>query len=344
VILNQDLWDENKYLKYKVGDVIDVVVVKAKGDEVRVTRRGSRAAPAELENLEDAYDMELPLEGKITEVVNGGYRLTLQGQSAFCPFSQIDSKPVKDPASMVGKKFQFLITQLDPRKRNIVVSRRRLLDLQKAENEGRWMEQHQAGDILPGEVSRLESYGAFVDLGEGIDGLVHISEIGFIRLKHAADALHVGDKVQVKILKIEDEGERLKISLSVKQAGGVGDPWLKVPQDFPVGTVLEGRVEKKESFGLFVSIAPGITGLLPKSKWRDSAEAKDYEHKKAGDTLKVRVDEIKFEERKISLGLPTEEEDLSWKEYKNTTSFGSLASAFSQAGLNKPAKKSDFKS
>lgn len=337
VIATADLLDENKIPKYKVGDFIDVIVVKAKGDDLRVVMKGSKSAPADIESLEDAFDMELPVEGKVLEVVNGGYRVQIQGQLAFCPFSQIDGKPVTDTAAMVGKKFEFLITQFDARKKNVVVSRRRLLDLQKAENEGAWLESHKVGDILNGVVTRTEQFGAFVDLGGGVEGLVHVSEIGFVRLKHASEGVNVGDPVQVKILKIEEqEDARLRISLSIKQAGGVGDPWMQVPVNFPVGTIVDGTVDKKENFGLFVVLTPGINGLLPRSKWRDAVDGATYENKKKGDPIKVRIDEILFEQRKIALGLPTEAEDNSWRDHQKAAGgFGALAAAFANAKTKK---------
>ncbi len=334
-ILNADLLDENKVIKYKVGEIIDVIVTKVKGDEIRVTRKGAKGAPADFDNLEDAFDMEMAVEGKVSEVVNGGYRVLINGQLAFCPFSQLDSKPISEPAAQVGKKYEFLITQFEPKKRNIVVSRRRLMDLQKAENEGAWVQTHKVGDIVQGTVTRVEQFGAFVEVSEGVEGLVHVSEIGFIRLKHASEGARVGETVQVKILKIEDEGDRLKISFSIKQAGGAGDPWLQVPQKYPVGSILDGVVDKKEVFGLFVVLEPGINALLPKSKWRDSVEAQSYENKKKGDAIKVRVDEIKFEERKIALGLPTEADDDSWKQHQGSQKMGAFAAAFEAASKKK---------
>lgn len=336
VIMANDLLDDKGEFKYKVGDIIDIVILRVTSDEVRATRKGSKSAPVGFDDLEDAFDMELPVEGKVTEVVNGGYRVSVQEQSAFCPISQLDSRMIADPSSQIGKKYEFLITQFEPKRRNIVVSRRKLLDMQKAENEGEWMQTHQVGDIVSGVVTRTENYGAFVQVAEGVEGLVHVSEIGFTRLKHASEGVHVGDPVQVKILKIEEEETRLKISLSIKQAGGVDDPWLQIPQKYPVGTIFDGVVDKKESFGIFINIIPGINGLLPKSKWRDSENAKTYENAKRGDAIKVRVDEIKFEERKIALGLPTEAEDDSWKEHSGkAASFGALSAAFQQAGLKK---------
>lgn len=331
VLLNSDILDETKNLKYKVGDFIDVVVVRASADEIRVTRKGSKSAPTDFDSLEDAFDMELPVEGKVTEAVNGGYRVSLQGQVAFCPVSQLGVPQGQDPASFIGKKFDFLITQFEPRQKNIVVSRRKLLNLQKAENEGVWLENNKVGDILTGTVTRVEQYGAFVDLGGGVEGLVHVSEVGFARLKHAADGVSVGTNVQVKILKVDEEDNRLKIGLSMKQAGELVDPWNLVPQQYPVGAVIDGIVDKKEQYGLFVVITSGINGLLPKSKWRDSDDPKKYETLKKGDVVKVRVDEIKFEERKISLGLPTEAEDTSWQLHASQQMSGGLGGAFAAA-------------
>ncbi len=336
IILLADLLDENENLKYKVGDKIDIVILRTNAEEIRATRKGSKAAPTDFDNLEDAFDMELPVEGKVTEVVNGGFRVSIQGQSAFCPISQLDSRQIIDAKDYIGKKYEFLITQLDPRKRNMVVSRRELLDLQKAENEGQWLQTHKVGDILSGTVSRVEQYGAFVRLSEGVEGLVHVSEIGFTRLKHAVDGVALGANVQVKVLKVEEADSRIKISLSIKQAGGIDDPWMQLPQRYPVGSVLEGVVDKKEAFGIFVHILPGVNGLLPKSKWRDSLDSKPYENAKPGDRIKVRIDEIKFEERKISLGIATEAEDESWREHTaNKTSFGAFSAAFAKANSKK---------
>jgi small subunit ribosomal protein S1 len=340
VLLNADLLDKDGAFKYKVGDVIDVVVLRVNADEIRVTRKGSKSAPVDFDSLEDAFDMELPVEGKVTEVINGGYRVLVQGQSAFCPISQLGVPFGKDANEFIGKKFEFLITQFDARKKNIVVSRRKLLQQQKAEGEGLWLQAHQVGDIVEGEVTRVEPFGAFVALGDGVEGLVHVSEVGFVRLKHAADGVHVGDKVQVKILKIEEEETRLKIGLSMKQAGGMSDPWMQVPQTFPVGSIVEGVVDKKEAYGLFVVLTSGVNGLLPKSKWRDSEDAKKYEMMKKGDVIKVRIDEIKFEERKISLGLPTEAEDNSWRDHQSASaSLGGFAAAFAKAQTETKSKR-----
>ncbi len=341
VLLNADILDENKVLKYKVGDIIDVVVVRANSSEIRVTRKGSRSAPVDFDSLEDAFDMELPVEGKVTEIINGGYRVLVQGQSAFCPISQLGVPFGQDATPYIGKKFEFLITQFDARRKDMVVSRRKLLELQKAENEGTWMDTNKVGDIVTGTVTRVKQYGAFVDVGGGVEGLVHVSEVGFTRLKSAADGVSLGTTVQVKILKMDEVDGRLKISLSIKQGGELMDPWNLVPQQYPVGAVIDGIVDKKEAYGLFVVITQGINGLLPKSKWRDAEDSKMYENLKKGDAVKVRVDEIKFEERKISLGLPTAAEDNSWQMHPSQQTTGGLGGAFAAAFATANAKSQE---
>lgn len=318
MILTVELLDENKELKYKVGDKIEVVVIKTKGGEIRVARKGSRKSSSDMDSLEDAFDMELPIEGRVTEVCNGGFRVTINNKVAFCPVSQMDLKVV-DQQSYIDKKFDFIITKLEPR--NIVVSRRRLLDQLKTENEGHFLGEAKTGDIFTGRVTRLEKFGAFVTLENGVEGLVHISEIGWSRLTDPGEVLHVGQNVSVKLLRSEEVDGRLKISLSIKQGGGESDPWILVTQNFPVNSVHKGTVEKKETYGLFVNIAHGITGLLPKSKWRDSVDHMMYESRKKGDTIQVQIDEILSDQKKISLGVPSEVDDQTWKSVTTKTGF-----------------------
>lgn len=334
VILTKDLMDENKEVKYKVGDYIDVVVTAIKGGEVRLSKKGSMNATTD--SLEDAFDMELPVEGRVTETCNGGFRVNIQGKTAFCPISQIDSRFVQDANEYVGKKFDFLITQLDPKGRNIVVSRRRILEMQKAEHEGAFMLKHQPGALLEGRIVRLERFGAFVEMEAGIEGLIHVSELSWSRVHDPKEVVSVGQSVTVKLLKTEEVDGKLKVSLSLKQADGAGNPWMTVPSKFPVGTVVQGKVEKKENFGLFVTLAPGVTGLLPRSKWRDSVDAAQFENKKRGDDITVQVDQVMFEEKKISLALPGEAEDNSWKSHSTTTSgLGAMADALKGLNLKK---------
>lgn len=336
MILTVELLDENKELKYKVGDSIEVVVVKSKNGEVRVVKKGSKKSNSDLDSLEDAFDMELPVEGRVTEVCNGGFRVSINNKTAFCPVSQMDLKVV-DQQFYVGKKFDFIITKLESR--NLVVSRRRLLDQQKTENEGQFLNVAKSGDIFSGIVSRIEKFGAFITLENAVDGLVHISEISWSRIADPNEILHIGQAVSVKLLKSEEVDGRLKISLSIKQAGGENDPWTLVPQNFSLGSVHKGMVEKKEAYGLFVNIAPGVTGLLPKSKWRDSIDHQMYETRKKGDSIQVQIDEILTEQKRISLGVPVEAEDQSWKSVNTSNAFVNTGLNTGLSGLADLMKK-----
>lgn len=337
VLPTQEILDEKKVLKYRKGDRIEVVVVKATANEIRLRAKGAKGA-ADLDSLEDAFDMELPVEGKVTESVKGGWRVQLMNKTAFCPISQMESRPVTDPAIYIGQKYEFLITQFEEKGRNIVVSRRRLLDLQKAEAEGEFMQTAKAGDLLDGTVTRLDRIGAFVEVAPGVEGLVHISEISWARLQHANEVLSEGQPVKVKVLKIEEDGTRLRISLSIKQGGGESDPWLSLLEKYPRGTVVDGTVAKKESFGLFVQIAGGIQGLLPRSKWRDADDAAGYENKKKGDAIKVRIDEIRAEERRMTFGVPGQDDDQSWREHSGSMAAGKTGGFGSFGDLLKDIK------
>lgn len=308
-----ELLNDKKEMLHKVGDIIDVVVLKVREGEIRLRLKGAKGASDDVENLEDAFDMELPVEGKVLEAVKGGYRVSIQGVKAFCPISQIDLRPGSDPNVYVGNKYEFIITQYEAKGRNVVVSRRKMLEAGKAEAEGAFLQSHEVGDVVDGTVQRLEQFGAFVEIAPGVEGLVHISEISWARLAHPSEALTIGTPVKVKILKMEDVSGQLRISLSIKQGGGESDPWLQLSSKFPVGTQIDGTVAKKEAFGIFVAVAPGIQGLLPRSKWRDSTEAQSYENKKKGDPIKVAISEIRPDERKLTLGLPGEESDDAWR-------------------------------
>jgi small subunit ribosomal protein S1 len=309
----RELLDDKGQLKYKVGDTVDVKVVRVRQDEILLRLAGSTSSGDDLDSLEDAFDMELPVEGTVLEAVKGGFRVKVQGKMTFCPVSQIDNRFVTETAEYIGKKFDFIVTQFDKGGRNIVVSRKKILSLKKAESEGEFLAQQKQGDILQGTVRRIEKYGAFVQLESGVEGLIPISELAWGRVNDPSEIVHVGQAVTVALVRAVEDGDRLKVSLSLKQAGGEGDPWMQVTTKFPVGTVAEGLIERKEPYGLFVKLAPGITGLMPRGKWRDHMDSKTYENMKKGETVKVQVDEILFEEHKITLAPPGEAADMSWQ-------------------------------
>lgn len=322
------LLDPNAAEKPKAGDFLDVVVIRARENEIVVKPVGARGVASETDSLEDAFDMELPVEGLVTETNKGGFKIKLQGHNAFCPMSQIDWRCV-NPNDYVGKKYEFIITKWE-RGRDIVVSRRKILEQERATNEGDFLGNATIGDIFGGTIFRIEKYGAFVRLENGIEGLIPISEMAWGRIGHPQEVVNLEQPVQVKLIRMEDEGDRLKLSFSLKQGGTSADPWQTIESDYPVGSQLEGTVEKKAAFGLFVNIAPALTGLLPQSAWRQAVDGQSYESKRPGDKVKVRIERLDTGGRKISLSLPREDEDETWRTHTAAApgkagGFGTLA-------------------
>lgn len=325
IIPKAALLDKDKNFNYKVGDAIEVTVMRVQPESILLVRKNVKAS-GQTEDLQDAFEMEMPVEGKVLEVIKGGFRVDIMGQRAFCPISQIDLSFVTDPALYVGKRFDFIITKLQDR--DLVVSRRKILELERAEKEGEFLKKVQIGDVVEGQVSRLEKFGAFVNLGAGVEGLIHLSELSWTRVRHPEEVISVGTQVRVKVLKVDEEGERLKISLSLKEGGAEMDPWFDIENKLSPGKILTGTVDKKEAFGLFVVLLPGINGLLPKSSWRDVVDGAQYENKKRGDSIQVQIATINKAERKISLMPPGEAQDISWQEHapkkQNLGTFGDL--------------------
>lgn len=337
MVPRSELLNPDGSLKVQVGDQVTLYVVKSQEGLLVLSAKASGKAMAD--DLEDAFDFETPVEGRVTEVVNGGFRVNVMGKSAFCPMSQMDSKPITEPESYIDKKFEFLITKFEQSGRNIVVSRRRMLDMEKLENQGSFMDQHKVGEVLNGRVTRIEAYGAFVELLPGIDGLVHISEVSWSRLAHPSEALELGQEITVKILKIEEDATgRMKISLSRKQAEE--DPWMTAYKDFPVGSVHTGKIRSKERFGFLMELKPGIVGLLPKGAFREVADEREMEKKNPGETLKVQIQNVDTVEKRISLSFPKDQEDTSWQGFTGPSAgagkgLGTLADQFKNLNLNK---------
>lgn len=333
-----ELLNEQGQVKVQIGEKVDLFVVKIQEGLVHLTAKPSSKAMAE--GLEDAFDFETPVEGRVSEVVNGGFRVVIMGKTAFCPISQMDKGQISEPEKYIGKKFEFIITKFEQKGRNIVVSRRKVLDMEAAENQGAFIQATKVGDALTGKITRLEAFGAFVQLAGGVEGLIHVSEISWTHLKHPSEAVEIGQTVNVKVLKIEDDSAgRLRISLSRKQAEA--NPWDDMAQKFAVGTMVEGTIEKKERFGFFINIAPGMTGLLPRSSMKESNPETNWDKMEVGEKLKVQVAQINAAERRISLSIPRDPEADAWKGFTSTSGskgFGALGAAF-EAANNKGKKK-----
>lgn len=331
VISKRDLLEADGQCPYKVDDVIELYVTQVRGNEIRLSRKPTDRNLAE--DLEDAYDMMLPIQGRVVEVCKGGVRVNLKGKLAFCPISQLDTKHIETAELFVGQSFEFRITKFEEGGRNIVVSRRKLLEEERELGAVSFLEENKDGDIVQGKVARLEKFGAFVELAPGVDGLVHISELAWSRIGDPSEVVQVGQEVTVKILKREMVKDRMKISLSIKQATQkeesasapqAEDAWSR----FKVGQVISGKVNRKELYGLFIQLEPGITGLLHKSKAIEYPEFQ-FEKLRVGDPVTVQIGEIRLGERRISLDVPKDPNEGDWRQHpQETASFGTLGGAW----------------
>jgi small subunit ribosomal protein S1 len=350
----RDLLDADGNFPFKVDDVIDLYVIQVRGTEIRLSKNATDRNLAE--DLEDAFDKMLPIPGRVVEVCKGGVRVNIKGKLAFCPISQLDSKHVEGTGEeYVGKSFDFRITQFAEGGRNIVVSRKKLLVEERELGTASFLEETKDGAIVQGKVVRMEPFGAFVELTPGVDGLVHISEIAWSRIGAPSEVLTLGQEVTVKLLRREVIDGRAKISLSIKQAsdrplsagnpsggsasaGGSNtalakdDPFAK----FAVGQLFTGKVNRKEVYGFFVEIEPGVTGLLHISRTQDQSDFR-FEKVKVGDPIAVQIAEIKGAERQIALSLPRDAGEEDWKTHQvkaaaaATTSFGTLGDRMKSA-------------
>jgi small subunit ribosomal protein S1 len=377
--------DENGALTVSEGEDVTLYVVSLRGDEVALSKALTGQGGAEA--LRAAFEAGVPVEGKVTASRKGGFDVEILHHRAFCPVSQIDIAFTDNPEAHVGQTYNFAITTFERDGKNIVVSRRKLLEQERAESELRFLESVNPGDVIPAVITRFAPFGAFAEVAPGLEGLVHLSELSWSRAEKAEDAVALGQAVTVKVLAFDrDKKGRPRISLSIKQAGpdpwdnvseqfavgdkvegkvtrladfgafvelapgieglihvsemshtrriakpsdvvnpgdvvtvsikdidlakhrlslslkeAAGDPWEKVPETFEVGATVEGTVENRQQYGLFVNLAPGVTGLLPASKLRDALEPAAYEKVKPGDTVSVIVSEIDTEKRKMTL-------------------------------------------
>ena len=314
----KDILDAEGNESVAPGDSIEVYVVGTSAGEIRLSRSMSGAGMAALE---DARDAGVPVDGRVTGTCKGGYTVSVMGKNAFCPGSQMDSVSVADAEALVGRTMQFLIIRVENRGRNIVVSRRALLDRERQEN--------------------LEKVLASLNVGDTVEGLVHLSEMSWTkRVNKAEDVVNVGDVISVKIKEINVESRR--ISLSLRDAEG--DPWQDADQRFAAGTVVTGTVESRSQFGLFVSLAPGITGLLPAGVIKNAKNSGEFSKLDKGDSVTLVVQSVDTTARRISLAPEGMEEasaaeDKSWKQHTSSApkdaGMGIMAQALQKALQNK---------
>lgn len=252
--LSELLADDGE-LEVQVGDRITALVVSTQGG-LKLSRKLARGA-ALKQQLADAFRSGLPVEGKVEKAIKGGYDVKIAGLRAFCPISQMDTAFTADPSVHEGKVYTFRITEYREGGKNLVVSRRALLEEEEREKAEELRLTIVPGAVLPGRVVSVREYGAFVDLGAGVQGLLHVSEMGWARVENPEEVVKPGDEITVKVLRV-DEAKK-QIALGLKQL--MTDPWTTLGEEFAEGRVKEGRVTRLADFGAFVELAPGIEAL-----------------------------------------------------------------------------------
>lgn len=303
------LRDAEGELKVKIGDPVEALVTgrdEATGNLLLGSQHGRHLhGTAELER---ALENQLPVEGVVTGVTKGGVEVQIAGQRAFCPASQVDLRFVEDLSTFVGQRLSFRITKYEAgRHTNLVVSRRALLEEEQQAQAAEVRSRLEVGAVLTGTVSSLQDYGAFIDLG-GVEGMVHVSELAFGRVKHPSEVLRVGQPVEVAVLRIErtDNPKRPeKIALSIRALAP--DPWRDAAERYPAGSRVQGMVTRIQPFGAFVEIEPGLEGLIHVSELGAGRRVTHpQEVLSPGETVEASVVSVDVEKRRIGLSLAAE--------------------------------------
>lgn len=287
---------------YNIGDSIEVLVVGVDevGGLIKVSRKEAKQA-AILKNIH----VGLLVEGKVTGMNKGGLEVDVEGLRAFIPASQVDIHFVKDISDLIGQEIRAEVSKFDLADKNIVLSRRKVLQREAEESKEKAFEDIQVGQMRRGKIKNLAEYGAFVDIG-GVDGLLHISDMSWGRVNKPEDVVKIGDEVEVKIIKINKE--KKKISLSLKQA--TPNPWATAAEKYVVGTKVSGRVVRIQNFGAFVELEPGLDALLPVSElsWTQRVRTPS-DVVKEGDVVEASVISCDAEKQRISLSLKALKDD-----------------------------------
>jgi len=428
VVEKKELCNDDGEFPYVKGDELDLYVVYSSESEIRLSKALSGESGDQA--LYDAQKNKIPVDGKVTEICKGGFRVEIMKKLSFCPLSQMDLKFVTKPEEFVGNTYRFMISRIEENGRNIVVSRRNFMEMDLKDARNQFLKDLAVDVILEGNIIKLMDFGAFVELFPGIEGMIHISELSWSRIDHPKEVVKEGESVKVKVIKVEkqDSKNKLKIALSLKQAGGdpwdtaiekfaigdmikgkvtrcldfgafieiapgieglvhisemsytkrvnkaqdvvspgdmvsvlikeidpakkrislsikdaEGDPWIDVKEKYPAGKTITGKVERRETFGLFVILEPGVTGLLHKSKISKAYDASGIDKLKSGDEIHVQVEDVNMKDRRITL-VPADASDVEdWQSYKSDTSSsnptGSLGEKLQQAFRNKEKSK-----
>jgi small subunit ribosomal protein S1 len=287
-------------LEVSVGDTVKVALDSLEngfGETVLSREKAKRAMV--WDELEEAMEKAETVTGRISGKVKGGFTVDIRDVRAFLPGSLVDVRPVRDPVYLEGKELEFKIIKLDRKRNNVVVSRRAVVESEHSEEREQLLERLQEGAIVTGVVKNLTDYGAFVDLG-GIDGLLHITDMAWKRVRHPSEVVNVGDELQVRVLKFDRE--RNRVSLGLKQLGE--DPWDNIARRYPNGARVFGKVSNVTDYGAFVEIEPGVEGLVHVSEmdWTNK-NVNPSKVVQLGDETQVMILDVDAERRRISLGM-----------------------------------------
>jgi len=300
VIPIQQFYNESGELEVAVGDEVEVALdaVEDGFGETRLSREKAKRARA-WTKLEEAFEADETVTGIIDGKVKGGFTVNINDIRAFLPGSLVDVRPVRDATYLEGKDLEFKVIKLDRPRNNVVVSRRAVVEKEYSAEREELLANLQEGNVVKGVVKNLTDYGAFVDLG-GIDGLLHITDMAWKRVKHPSDIVNVGDEIDVKVLKFDRE--RNRVSLGLKQLGE--DPWVAIARRYPENTRLFGKVTNIADYGCFVEVEEGVEGLVHVSEmdWTNK-NVNPGKMVHVGDEVEVMVLDIDEERRRISLGM-----------------------------------------
>ncbi len=323
----QEFKDSQGLLSVKVGDQVEVVVesVEDGTGETRLSREKAQRVKA-WEQLEKAHEEQSIVTGIMTGKVKGGYTIDVQGVRAFLPSSLVDVRPVRDPSYLEGKELEFKVIKIDRKRSNVVVSRRAVVEREMSAEREQLLSSLEEGQTIKGIVKNLTDYGAFIDLG-GIDGLLHITDLAWKRVKHPSEVLKIGDEIEARVLRYDKE--RNRVSLGLKQLGD--DPWVDIQRRYPEGARLFGKVTNLTDYGSFVEIEPGVEGLVHVSEM-DWTNKNIHPTKvvQLGDEVEVMILDIDTERRRISLGMkqcmPNPWEDFASSHQKGEKIAGKIKS------------------
>jgi len=318
VIPAEQFRNERGEMEVAVGDDVEVALdsVEDGNGETRLSREKAKRART-WSRLEQAFEKQEIVKGIINGRVKGGFTVEIDFVRAFLPGSLVDVRPVRDPSYLEGKTLEFKVIKLDQKRNNVVVSRRAVVEQEYSAERTELLEKLQEGAVIKGTVKNLTDYGAFVDLG-GIDGLLHITDMAWKRVKHPSEVVNVGDEIDVRILKFDRERQR--VSLGIKQLGN--DPWQQIGRRYPTGTRLFGKVTNIADYGCFVEIEEGVEGLVHVSEmdWTNkNVNPSKVVH--IGQEVEVMVLDIDEERRRISLGIKQCQAN-PWKEFSDNYNRG----------------------